>query len=329
VRIDWLSPGDPAQRTGGYLWNARIAEGLRALGHDVRFVAVEGRWPAPGLADPAPLVGIPDGGRVVADGLLWPGLGAAGAALAGRCRVAVVVHSLLAQETGVADRDRLDGWERAALGLAALRVATSALTAEALGPALPSVTVIPGTAPAAPCAGGDGQTLLTVGTLTRRKGHDRLLDALVGVTAGWRLLCAGAPRDPAWAEALRERVQAAGLAERVVWLGDLDEAGLEAAYARADVVVQAARYEAFGMAITEAVARGLPVVTTPAGAVRHLPTGAVREVDERGLGEAIEALLGDAAARRAQAARAGDAALALPTWAAQAERLAAQLEGLT
>ncbi|MEZ4239122.1 MAG: glycosyltransferase family 1 protein, partial [Myxococcota bacterium] len=181
LRITWLSPGDPAQRTGGYLWNARIVRELREQGHEVDVVPVQGEWPVPGLADPAPLRAVPDGALVVADGLLWPGLGEHGARLARRARVAVVVHAVLSSETGAANPELLGVLERDALRRVALRVATSGTTAAALGPMLPAVTVVPGTDPAAPAAGGDGRTLLTVATLTRRKGHDRLLDALARV----------------------------------------------------------------------------------------------------------------------------------------------------
>ena len=327
MRTWWLSPGDPGQRTGGYLWNVRIADGLRARGHDVRVVPVSGRWPLPGVDDGGPIAAIPDGELVVADGLLWPGLGALGAALARRCPVVVIVHSLLAHETGARDPEALDALERRALRDVALRVATSEVTARGLGAALPAVVVVPGTAPAPISSGSDGRTVLTVGTLTRRKGHDRLLDALATVDGPWTLLCAGGARDAAWADVLRARVEAAGWAERVVWLGELDDAGLQQAWARADLVVQPARYEAFGMAIAEAVARGLPVITFPAGAVDHLPPGAVRVVQsDDALSEALRGWLADPAARATQAARARAAASSLPTWQDQADRLAVHLQ---
>ena len=124
------------------------------------------------------------------------------------------------------------------------------------------------------------------------------------------------------------------LSERLVpgsavtcWDRHYDAAALDALYARADIVVQVAAYEAFGMAIAEAVARGLPVITSPAGVNRHLPEGAVCEVDDNTLADTLAELLRDAGARRAQADRAWAAAALLPTWTTQAEKLAAVVLG--
>jgi glycosyltransferase involved in cell wall biosynthesis len=312
--LTWLSPGDPAQRTGGYLWNARVIESLRARGHEVEVLALSGRWPMPGLLDPELLGAIPDGRWVVADGLCWPGLGDAGAAPGRRCPVEVVVHSLLARETGLApaDAEALDRVERASWAGVRRLVAT----ADAIGDPRTAV-VIPGTRPAARARGSDGTRVLTVGTLTRRKAHDRLLDALARVEGPWTLRCAGAPRDPVWADTLAR--SAARWGERVVWLGDLDEASLDAEYAAADLVVQPAHYEAFGMAVAEAVARGLPVITAPAGVVDHLPPSAVRVTGD--LRADLERLLSDPNARRDLADAAWAARTALPTWDDQAARL--------
>ncbi|MEQ1570731.1 MAG: glycosyltransferase, partial [Myxococcota bacterium] len=273
MTLYWLSPGDPDQRTGGYLWNARIARALGLRGVEVRFVPLVGDWPRPAPAAWGALDAIPSGARVVADGLCWPGLGEAGRRLVGRCRVTVVVHSQLGREGAMIDRE-LDALERASWSGCAGLVATSGLTAAALGRSDVAV-VIPGTAPAqvVPLRVRAPVHLLTVGTLTRRKGHDRLLDALATVPEPWVLRCAGELRDPEWAE--RVAAQARGFGDRVTFTGALDDAALDAAYADADLVVQAASFEAFGMAIAEAVARGLPVLTPPAGVVDHLPPGAV------------------------------------------------------
>lgn len=319
----WLSPGDPTQRTGGYLYNARVVESLRAFGHDVAFVVLDADWPEPS-ADQRPglaraLETIPPGVPVVADGLCWPGLGEAGRALAARNPVVVLVHSPLAAETGLSpERARaLEALETAAFAGTRPPVATSLQTFRALWArgVRPGGTLLPGTDPAPRARGGDGTRILTVATLTRRKGHDRLLDALAEVDAPWTLRCAGAPRDPAWAREVAARVEARGWSERVTFLGDLDGPALARELDGADLVAQPARYEAFGMAVAEAVARGLPVLTGPAGVVEHLPAGAVEVVtDDAGWAPALSSWLTDPAARAAAAERAWAAAAALPRW---------------
>lgn len=338
-RVAWLSPGDPDQRTGGYLWNARIAAELRALGVRVDVVAVPGEWPIPGAADGAGalLASIPDGMPVIADGLGWPGLGALGDSLAARCPVVVVVHALLGTEGPPGPESAtLDAWERAAWGPVRFRVATSARTARALGPGPEIAVVTPGVAPSvarwAPRSGAGPARVLTVGTVTARKGHDRLIDAMAAGAGDWRLDVAGDPRDPAWARAMADRAADAGVADRITWLGALDDDALHCAYLAADLVVQVARFEAFGMAITEAVARGVPVLTTPAGALDHLPQGAVAtvadDIDAGRLGAEIARWLGDADARADLAARASSAAPDLPSWADQAAAFATLLARL-
>jgi glycosyltransferase involved in cell wall biosynthesis len=104
-----------------------------------------------------------------------------------------------------------------------------------------------------------------------------------------------------------------------VWLGDLPPDKVADELHRADLVLQPARYEAFGMAVAEAVARGLPVLTAPAGVVEHLPTAAVQVVDGEAptWGAAIHWFLTDHQARRALASRSLAAARTLPSWEEQ------------
>ena len=85
-------------------------------------------------------------------------------------------------------------------------------------------------------------------------------------------------REPAFVACLRQRAEAAGISERVCFPGSQIGDDLASAYAAADVLVLASRAETYGMVVTEALARGLPVIAT---AVGGLPEALGRTSDGR------------------------------------------------
>ena len=103
--------------------------------------------------------------------------------------------------------------------------------------------------------------------MTSDKGHDVLLDALATIAdLPWHCVCVGSlDRDPAFVEELRRRALAGGLADRVRFPGPRTGADLDRSYAAADLLVLASRAETYGMVVTEALARGLPVVAADVG----------------------------------------------------------------
>ena len=131
--------------------------------------------------------------------------------------------------------------------------------------------VLPGTdpAPLARGSGGPGLALLCVASLTPRKGHLILLEALAELLdLDWHLTCVGSlERDPPTAQAIGAAIARLGLDARVSLVGEQDEAGLAPLYDRADLFVLASYHEGYGMALAEALARGLPIVATKAGAI--------------------------------------------------------------
>jgi glycosyltransferase involved in cell wall biosynthesis len=216
-------------------------------------------------------------------------------------------------------------------------VVTSATTGEILvrdyGVRRELLTVAPPGTDAAERAagsGGPGVAVLSVGSLTRRKGHDALIAALEGLKGlDWRLTVAGPTHlDPAHAAELRRQVEAAGLDGRVDFVGSLAPGELDRAYAEADLFVLASRYEGFGMVYTEAMARGLPVVGCDAGAVAEATRAAARLVppgDVAALRAALAELIGDGAARRRLADACWRAAQGFARWSDTAAQVAGAL----
>ena len=332
-------PGELASPTGGYAYARRLLEGVPGLNH----LALPGGFPFPSGAEldktARLLRGVPGGVPLLIDGLA---LGALPAALIGGLPGPVVAlcHHPLALETGLeaAEAARLRETERAALAECAHVITTSATTAAILaadyGVAPGRLTVAqPGTDPAARAAGsgGPGVAILAAGSLTPRKGHDVLIEALAGLAGyDWSLTIAGAGRDAACAADLGRRIAGHGLAGRIDLAGALTPSALDRAYDRADLFVLASRYEGFGMVYTEAMARGLPVVGCLAGAVPEATRGAALLVppdDVQALRAALARLIGDPSARARLAEDCWQAAQGFTRWGETARIVAGVLDG--
>ena len=336
-------PGDPATPTGGYEYDRRVAAGLRALGWAVTVHALDASFPAPTpaarAAARATFARIPDDATVLVDGLAFGAIPEIAIAEARRLRLAALVHHPLADETGLepARAAALRRSEAQALAAARLVVTTSATTARGLaGYGVPPerIAVIePGTdpAPLAGGSGGPGVALLCVAAIVPRKGHAVLIDALSGLAdRNWTLTCVGSlDRSPPTVAALKHRIGASALVQRVTIRDAVDRATLDAHYDRADVFVLPTLHEGYGMALAEALARGLPVVSTRAGAVPEtVPPDAgllVPPSDPAALRDALARVLDDRALRVRLAAGARRARARLPDWGTACTRLAAAL----
>lgn len=344
----FLVPGDWDSRTGGYLYDRRIVDGLRAAGWRVTRCSPGDGFPLPDATAREEARGViealPDGALVVADGLGFSALPELVEQHAHRLRWMALVHHPLAFESGLspAEQAQLFDSERRALACARQVVVTSASTARALaGFDVPTgrITVIePGT-DRSPLATGGGAgagalSLLCVATVTARKGHTVLLDALAGLQGrAWHLHCAGSlARDDATVAAVRAGVTRHGLAGRVTWHGEVDGPALEALYAQADLFVLPSFHEGYGMALAEALAHGLPIVSSAAGAIPDtVPARAgvlVPPGDLDALRGALQRLMDDAAWRASLAAGAREAAERLPTWDDASARFAAVLDAV-
>lgn len=336
--LHFLLPGDPDSLTGGTLYDKRMVEGLRGAGWRVDLRSLPGAYPTPdGAARETArsiLARIPDGAAVVFDGLAYGALPELARAEAGRLRLIALVHHPLALETGLAPDRRavLVAQERAALAVAARVVVTSPSTARSLadyGVAESRIGVVPpGTdpAPLAQGSGGAAPRLLSVATLTPRKGHAVLIEALDSLRdRAWQLTCVGSrTRDRETAEGLAALIAARGLEARIDLAGEVAPAALEGYYATADLFVLASHHEGYGMAFAEALARGLPVLGTTAGAIPDtVPATAgllVPPGDAVALARALARLLDRDGPRSKLAAGARAARADLPAWPGQVAR---------
>lgn len=358
--LHFFVPGALDQRTGGYLYDAHMVRGLEALAWQVVVHELPGRWPEPEVADlqefDAELTALAPGSLVLIDGLA----GGAHPELFERHRsrlcLVALVHHPLGDETGVdeADRERLLAREVRGLAAAAGTIVTSPFTArrlEGLGadPARVRV-VIPGTEPAHqvestlevttevispgwPRAEG-AVRLLSVGSVTPRKGHDLLVEALADVAdRPWHCVVAGSlERAPEFVQQVQGRVEHLGLTARVDFAGELDDSALTALLDSADVFVLPSWYEGYGMALTEALQHGLPVISTTGGAIADTVPAAAGRLVTPGDGKALSAALAEVLdapdTRSAMAAAARQHAAALPTWSRQALEFAGALTEL-
>ena len=129
---------------------------------------------------------------------------------------------------------------------------------------------MPGTdeAPRSPGSGGPTCRIISVGTLVPRKGHDVLLRALARLfDLDWQLTIVGSPdRDPVHARTLAALAEELGIAHRVRFAGEATDEALEALWREADLFALATHWEGYGMAVAEALKRGLPVAVTAGGA---------------------------------------------------------------
>jgi glycosyltransferase involved in cell wall biosynthesis len=322
---------DPATPSGGNRYDRRVCDQLQKTWHVVETSAPGSwPHPADSVraALTKALAALPDGTPVLLDGLVACAAPEALEPVAARLRLIVLVHLPLGDETGLdpAEAATLTALERRALHAASAVIATSSAAADRIRAlhdlsfvhvATPGVDPAPLTEPSP-----DGGRLLCVAAVTPRKGQDVLVQALEQCAdLLWTCVCVGAlDRAPDYVDALlaspivsmelagadtrvtagprgraapdvggREAAGSGG--SRVEFVGTRWGAELEASYAAADLLVLPSRAETYGMVVTEALARGVPVLGTR---VAGVPEALGTAPDGPAPGKLVEA--GDAAA---------------------------------
>jgi glycosyltransferase involved in cell wall biosynthesis len=117
----------------------------------------------------------------------------------------------------------------------------------------------------------DPLRVLFVGNVIRRKGLHLLIVALSQLPVeSWQLEVVGsASVDPGYTELLHRLADQQGVMHRITWRGSAPDATLQSLLATCDLLAVPS-YEGFGIVYLEAMAYGLPVIATTAGAAHEL-----------------------------------------------------------
>ncbi|MHC6594449.1 glycosyltransferase family 4 protein [Arthrobacter sp. C152] len=286
--IRLLVPGNIQHSSGGNVYNARLVAGLKALGEDVEVVAVEGSWPVPNARERRRLGGLlgawePEAGPgpavVIVDGLV--AVGAPDelelAAKAGR-ETWVLEHMPLPETSEPA---ALEG-EGRALKAATGVICTSTWASDKLrGRGITgSGVALPGVNPAPEASGSKPPHFAVVAALLPNKDQLLVVDALAGLRDhDWTAALVGSDQaDPGYADQVRTAIRSHGLQGRVQLTGERTGDALEAEWERTNLSLLVSRNEAFGMAVTESLAHGIPVVVREStGAVEALSLSALAQ----------------------------------------------------
>jgi glycosyltransferase involved in cell wall biosynthesis len=120
----------------------------------------------------------------------------------------------------------------------------------------------------APAVAPEGKILFSVGRLVPWKGFAMLVDIMPELP-GWHLVIAG---DGPMRPSLEERARALSVTDRVTFVGALLRAQVLGWLKRADAFAFNTSFESFSYQLLEAMASGVPIITTPVGSIPELIT---------------------------------------------------------
>lgn len=327
---------DPSRVSGGNVFDRRLRAGLIRLGWAVQTVETDAASPAL-----AALSRLPEGAIVLVDGLVAIHAPDAIEAAADRLRIVVLAHMVVGAFADAEPRS-IDGERRALRSARRVIVASEWARAELSGRGVVEreriVVATPGSDDGPASVGtSTGGALLCVGVVAPHKGQDTLVEALVqlGPDLPWTCTMAGSLAvDPEFAGSIAERAARAGLSARITWAGVLSGDDLDAAYARADLLVAPSRTESYGIAIADALRRGIPVVASRVGGIPEAvePGGAALLVPPDrpdALADALRRWMTDPAARARLSDEARRGAVTRQDWSDTARTVDAALAGLS
>jgi glycosyltransferase involved in cell wall biosynthesis len=262
-----LVPANIRHNSGGNVYNARLAQGLRALGVEVEVIAVDGSWPDASPEERRRLGGLLGAGEPQAEITagtitLVDGLIACGApdelesAAAERQLTWVLLHMPSASNPEKEARSL-----RAATGVICTSTSAAAVITSLHGMTAGHVA-LPGTDPAPVAEGSDPPHIIAVAALLPNKDQLLTVEALARLQdLAWSASLVGSDNvDQEYADMVRAAVAGHGLEGRIRLTGQLTGEALDDEWNRADLSLLVSRAEAFGLVVTESLARGIPVI---------------------------------------------------------------------
>jgi glycosyltransferase involved in cell wall biosynthesis len=315
LRLRFVVPADVDAPTGGNVYDRAVADVLRRGGDTVDLVRCEPQALQSTLERPWT-------GLTLVDGLL----ASPQPEVVEGARAGVLVHMAMALQTGLEPERtaEIEQLERRALQAARPVIATSRWTARYLARqhGLRSVAVAtPGVDPADVMPGSDPPLLVHLAALVPHKDQLGVVAALSEVRdLPWRARLAGpVDRDAAYTASVQAAVAAADLTRRIEIPGAMPR---ELAWSGADLALLPSIVEAYGMVVTEALARGIPAIVSAGGPAEALgfsadgerPGVVVQPGDTAGLTRQLRRWLTDEGHRLRLRSAAASRRPTLPRW---------------
>lgn len=297
MRVGLVIYGSLATRSGGYYYDRRLVDYLRAAGDTVEIVSLPWRNYGRHLLDNLSRrwqrrLAALDVDVLLQDELNHPSLVGVNARLRGRYPIIAIVHHLRSSEAWpgwqrplyrAVERRYLRSVDGFVFNSQQTRAEVQALSGESKAgvvavPAGDRFTATMDADEIGRRAQADGALrVVFVGNLIPRKGLETLL-AAVGQLPPGRVTVAVIGRldvDAGYVRRVRRQIAALGLGQVVTLTGELSDAALAEQLRQPHVLVVPSQYEGFGIVYLEAMGFGLPAIGTTAGAAGEIITPGV------------------------------------------------------
>jgi glycosyltransferase involved in cell wall biosynthesis len=305
MRIHFVISGDIHKLTGGSIYNERIMSGLKLCGHDVKVHHLNDDFPFP--SDKSleycrkDLLAIKTGEPVIIDSLVFGVIPDVLKKLSQANPVIALIHLLLSSNSDFTAYEFMlvKRSEREALKFAAKIIATSSYTEMELlnlGMDKDKIRIIIPGVDIYPQKKSFNETpghLVCISNYTPGKGHIVLVHALRKLKdKAWELHCYGnMDFNPGYVAWLNGVIQSSGLKDRFFLHPPLERHQLTDVLLLADLFIHPSDFETYGMAVTEALAHGVPVIASSGGGIRQTIPESMGRFFEPGDADGLYSLL--------------------------------------